>query len=219
MGLLSLVRRRARLGIVLPSESIFDSWLTTLSCRRKEHSQNINQLLPWAHSLPRVIGLSRVLIKIFKSIFLISSTWSHTFRRKNAVFFGSCFSSSSSADGLYFVCFWTPGPYGFMYFELWEVLYKVSREFTKIAGRGFLFKLSTFSKHVCTLPLILLADYLFASYKLKYHHYFVLGHFGVYHRKGHVISTEQTFFSSIMLIQVSSAAQQLTVFPVFHFIT
>lgn len=86
-------------------------------------------------------------------------------------------------------------------------------------GRGSLPKLSTFCKHICILPLILLADDLFASYKLKNRHYFVFGHFGVHHRKGSVKSTEQTFCSSIMLIQVSSATQQMTVFPVFHLST
>lgn len=51
--------------------------------------------------------------------------------------------------------------------------------FTKIAGRGLLPTLITFSKHIFILPPFPLADYLFASYKLKNDHCFVFGFFGI----------------------------------------
>lgn len=93
--------------------------------------------------------------------------------------------------------------------------------FTKIPGRGLLPALATFSKYIFILPHFPLAEYPFASYKLKK----ILAVLCLFFccfisaEADSVISIGQTLYSSIMLIQAASTTQDMTIFPLFHFIT
>ena len=166
MGLLSLVSKRARLVILLLSQSISDSWIKPQEgYTRKEHLQNINK----THS-PM---LKSICDQNFQINILRSSIYSHIFKEKKMPYFiiflwmevlwwtvnNPCASEPQDTLNLCTSSFEK------------DVLQRSQKilAFAKIAGRGLLPTLSSFSKHIFILLPLPLADDLFGSYRLKTH--------------------------------------------------